>query len=407
MTTLVQSKYFGGYGGTGAGVTTTLNAAATTGNSICVTLVIPVASVITSLKTSTGQDLTLDKAAETSSTAAQNILFYSVVGITGSPTGIVLKLAADATVYVYAEEVSGMASTLIVDANPTRSTGSSTTPTISVTTATANAYIRYLSSYGSKETFTAGAGYTANDAGLLGRHGQFNVNVGAAGAKSVTATINSSNSWAVSAIAYKTGAVLPAVSTVSSESATEGSSIAHTVTLGGSTSGITNYGSTLTGVTATGDGTDFTSDLASATYSNGVTFSGGNMVVPDAVSTWTVTISTASDAFDEIDETYTLTIEGVSGTGAILDDDAAPVISGTASVAVSAGANVVITYTLSAASGKSITATLAVIDGTAVGGVDYTNTITSGMFSDGVTISGATVTIPAGVASFTLTIPTA
>jgi len=90
--------------------------------------------------------------------------------------------------------------------------------TISVTTTTANAYIRYLSSYASGQTFTAGAGYTAAYTSSLGRHGQFNVDVGAAGTKSVSATIGGSDSWAVSAIAYKTGA--PATPDVTIDDAT-------------------------------------------------------------------------------------------------------------------------------------------------------------------------------------------
>ena len=222
-----------------------------------------------------------------------------------------------------------------------------------------------------------------------------------------TGPSDSSNSILV---LFKPGAAGPTVTTVSSNSATEGSTIVHTVTLSGATSGSTNFAATLAGVTATGSGTDFTSDLASATYSNGVTFSGGNMVVPDAVSGWTVTIATTGDTLDEANETATLTIGGTAGTLTITDDDAAPTITGTASSTVTAGDPVVITYS-PGLSGQTRTYTLALTDGTAVGGTDYDNTTVTGDFAvtagtGSVSISGSTVTVDPGVTEFTLTIGT-
>ena len=203
----------------------------------------------------------------------------------------------------------------------------------------------------------------------------------------------------------------PTVSSVTQTSGgTEGSPAVMTVALSGATSGSTNFAATLVGVTATGSGTDFTSDLASATYSNGVTFSGGNMVVPDAVSGWTVTIATTGDTLDEANETATLTVGGTAGTLTITDDDAAPTITGTASSTVTAGSPVVITYS-PGLSGQSRTYTLALTDGTAVGGTDYDNTTVTGDFAvtagtGSVSISGSTVTVDPGVTEFTLSIGT-
>lgn len=111
----------------------------------------------------------------------------------------------------------------------------------------------------------------------------------------------------------------PTVSTVSSNSANEGSNIVHTVTLSGATAAITNYAASLAGGTATGGGADYTSALASLTYSAGVTVSGGNLVVPSGVSSFTVTVPTATDVATEGNETYTLTVGGVAGTGTIVD----------------------------------------------------------------------------------------
>ena len=133
------------------------------------------------------------------------------------------------------------------------------------------------------------------------------------------------------------------------------------------------------------------------------------MVVPDAVSGWTVTIATTSDTLDEANETATLTVGGTAGTLTITDDDAAPTLTGTASSTVTAGDPVVITYS-PGLSGQTRTYTLALTDGTATGGTDYDNTmagdfaVTAGTGS--VSISGNTVTVDPGVTEFTLSIGT-
>ena len=113
---------------------------------------------------------------------------------------------------------------------------------------------------------------------------------------------------------------------------------------------------------------------------------------------------------DEVNETATLTVAGTAGTLTITDDDAAPTLTGTASSTVTAGDPVVITYS-PGLSGQSRTYTLALTDGTAVGGTDYDNTTVTGDFAvtagtGSVTISGSTVTVSAGVTAFTLTIGT-
>ena len=243
-------------------------------------------------------------------------------------------------------------------------------------------------------------------------HGSAYKIAGAAGSETVTWPEYSGTGYTRAVlVALKAGASGPTVTGVTQTSGgTEGSPAVMTVSLSGATSGSTNFAATLVGVTATGSGTDFTSDLASATYSNGVTFSGGNMVVPDAVSGWTVTIATTSDTLDEANETATLTVGGTAGTLTITDDDAAPTITGTASSTVTAGDPVVITYS-PGLSGQTRTYTLALTDGTAVGGTDYDNTTVTGDFAvtagtGSVSISGSTVTVDPGVTEFTLTIGT-
>ena len=232
---------------------------------------------------------------------------------------------------------------------------------------------------------------------------------GAAGSETVTWPDYSAIEYTRSVlVALKAGASGPTVSTVSSNSATEGSSIVHTVTLSAAVTGsAASYAITLAGGTATGGGTDYTSTLSNGMFSDSVTVSGGNISVPVGVSTFTVTVSTAGDTIDEANETYTLTIGGTAGTGTINDDDAAPVITVGDAPSVTAGSPAIFTISLDRAKSTSITVDAACVDGTLVGGVGYTSNLASATISNGVTFGAGALTIPAGVTSFTVSIPTA
>lgn len=329
--------------------------------------------------------------------------------ISGAPTQIRVDVSSGTEqVHLSLVEVTGLAATSPFEAFTSVNDGWTTTHSLAYTTASANALALATIGHGTDAgTPTGTGGWTAFTHTTVERDGLYIADTGAAGSKNLTFTTSGTAQSFAFIVVYKMDASAPTVTTVSGNSATEGSAITHTVTLSGATSGSTYYAATLVGVTATGGGTDFTSDLASATYSNGVTFSAGNMVVPDAISSWTVTISTASDTLDEANETYTLTVGGVSGTGTITDDDASPALLIPGPVTVDSGDSVVASYTLGAVSGRVTQARLVLTDGTAVGGVDYTNTFPAATLSDGVTISAGVLSIPAGVGSFTITIPTA
>lgn len=394
MTTQVQNKYLANYGGTGAGVNFALTSAATAGNAICVTLTMATTAVISSVTDSNGVALTLDKAAETVQQANQKIYFYSLPSVSGTPTGINVKLTTDNSIYCYMEEVSGMATASIVDVNPTKATGGyNTTPTMSLTTTTADVYIRALMSYGAARTITPGAGYTANDTASVSRHGVFNVNVGAAGSKTVDATISSAEDWAVSAIGYKTGASGATVSTITGTTVTEASSIVFTTTMSGTGGGTFAYSWSGTATSA-----DYTQTLTNGMFattggSGNVTVSGSNITVDSTVTAFTVTVPTTTDTLDEADETVRLVIGGVTASsGTITDDDAAPTIT-VDDVTESAG-SCIFTVSLSAASGKSITVDYATADGTSTAGVDYTAASGTLTFAAGETTKTVTVTVP-------------
>lgn len=219
-------------------------------------------------------------------------------------------------------------------------------------------------------------------------HLSYLADAGAAGTKSSTLTFSGACSAWVFGVVYK--AAKPAVTSVSNETGAEGVTITHTVTLASATTATTGYSGVLTGVTASTT-TDLTSTLLTATYSNGVTFSAGNFSVPSGVSSWTVAIVTTQDVLDEVDETYTLNVDGTIGTGTITDDDAAPTIS--VNDASENAMQVAFTVSLSAASGKTITVDYATANGSKTAGTDYTAATGTLTFAAGETSKTVTVAV--------------
>ena len=80
------------------------------------------------------------------------------------------------------------------------------------------------------------------------------------------------------------------------------------MTLSGASASDTTYSFSLADVSATA-GTDFTN---APVFSNGVTLAGGVITVPAGVTSFTVSVPTTADTIDEANETYTLTVGGVS-----------------------------------------------------------------------------------------------
>jgi predicted secreted protein len=181
-----------------------------------------------------------------------------------------------------------------------------------------------------------------------------------------------------------------------------------TVNLSNASSTATTFALTLANGSAT-----LTNDyLNTMTFSDGVTFASGNVSVPAGVTSFTVTVPTVNDTVNEAAENFTLVIGGVTGTGNITDNDGAPTITkvGTAGsaagvneVTVTEGAAAVFTVNLSNASSTATTFALTLANGSATLTNDYLNTMT---FSDGVTFASGNVSVPAGVTSFTVTVPT-
>ena len=173
--------------------------------------------------------------------------------------------------------------------------------------------------------------------------------------------------------------------TITDASATEGSNITVTVTLGNpSSEPITVTISTADG-TATA-GTDYTSGPYVVTFPAGTTVA-------------TFDIPTGDDLLDEIDETIDLSITATTGTvgdtsdtavATILDDDGAPTVT-ISDATVTEGGNLVFDVTLSNPAAADITVTLATADGTATEPGDYPATTSTLTFSAGDTAGTFTV----------------
>ncbi|MEA3210744.1 MAG: large repetitive protein [Chthoniobacter sp.] len=130
------------------------------------------------------------------------------------------------------------------------------------------------------------------------------------------------------------------------------------------------------------------------------------LTIPKGQTTGTISIPIINDTLDEANETFTVTLTGVTnaafGTaiaaqGTITDDDAAPVVTiGNAATAEGTGTNpnAVFTVTLSAISGQDVTVKYATANGTAVAVKDYTAAAAT-----------AAITIPAGQKTGTVSIP--
>jgi VCBS repeat-containing protein len=167
---------------------------------------------------------------------------------------------------------------------------------------------------------------------------------------------------------------VPTIQSVSAASATEGGSLVHTITLSNGSSVATTYAYSLGGGTAS-SGVDYN---AAVTFSNGVTLSGGILTVPAGVTSFTATIASIQDTIDEPNETYNLTVGGVTGVGTINDDDAAPTLTvNNISVAEVDNINAVFTVSLSNPSSTAVTVGLSFGGGTAIGGTNFANNTTT------------------------------
>ncbi|MFC3178395.1 beta strand repeat-containing protein, partial [Undibacterium amnicola] len=164
----------------------------------------------------------------------------------------------------------------------------------------------------------------------------------------------------------------------------------------------------LGGGTATA-GSDYNS---TATFNNGVTLVGGNLIVPAGVSSFTVTVVTIDDAVADsaATETLPLVIGGLTGNGGIVDNEPVPTAAVSNVTVAENGGFAQFTLSLSGLSSVATSFSLALANGSATGaGVDYGSSGASNLqvsTNGGTTwVNANTVTIPAGTLSVLVRTP--
>ena len=191
---------------------------------------------------------------------------------------------------------------------------------------------------------------------------------------------------------------VPTVTAISAPSAQEGLALVYSVTLSGASSTSNTLPFSL------GGGTAAVSDYGTPVFSNGVTLNAGVLTIPPGVTSFTVTVPASTDSIVEGNETLPLTVGGISATGIIVDAGAVPVISAVSAASQTEGASLVHTVTLSFASSSPTSFAFTLGGGTSTAtGADFNG---PPVFSNGVTLVGANLNIPAGVSSFTISVPT-
>ncbi len=126
----------------------------------------------------------------------------------------------------------------------------------------------------------------------------------------------------------------------------------------------------------------------------------------------TIIINLIEDSVFEGNEGFTVNLSNAAngslsdalGQGTIVDNDAAPSVSSVGAAAAAEGGNLVHTVTLSNASSTASSFAFSLTGASATAGTDFNDAVIT--FSNGVTLSGGNITVPAGVTSFTVSYAT-
>jgi CSLREA domain-containing protein len=150
---------------------------------------------------------------------------------------------------------------------------------------------------------------------------------------------------------------------------------------------------------------DYTSTNSTAVAGNDFTAAGGTLTFGASDTSQTIVILITSDALDEADETFSVTLSNAGGatigapsmaTVTITDDDSAPSLSvSDANVTEGNGGTTTLTFNvnLSTASGRQVTVDYTTIDQTANGGSDYGARFGTLTFAPSETLQTITVTV--------------
>ncbi|MFV8457362.1 Calx-beta domain-containing protein, partial [Vibrio owensii] len=216
----------------------------------------------------------------------------------------------------------------------------------------------------------------------------------------------------------------PTVTSITSTTVNEGEVATLDVTLSNVSTTPTVVNMTLADGSAEG-GVDYTNTLVTITYEDNTTEvinvepDGGFVVtVPANDSAYSVTMSTTDDELTENTETFTLSgatdVQGVPaiGTTTIIDNDA-QLVASISNELINEGEAGTFDVTLSNASDTDSIVSMTLADGTADGGVDYTDTQVTITYADNSTEIVAVnpdgsfdVTVPANDTTYSITVST-
>ncbi|CAE6906084.1 COG2931 [Vibrio sp. B1ASS3] len=224
------------------------------------------------------------------------------------------------------------------------------------------------------------------------------------------------------------------VASISNELINEGEAGAFDVTLSNASDTDSIVSMTLTDGTADG-GVDYTDTQVTITYADNSTEvvavnpdGSFNVTVPANDTTYSITVSTTDDDLFEGPETFTLSgatavqTTPAEGTGTIVDDgsgpgpdpdDDRPTVASISSTTVNEGDPATLDVTMSNASTTDTVVSMTLADGTADGGVDYTDTQVTITYADNSTEVVAVnpdgsfdVTVPANDTTYSITVST-
>ncbi|EBA08005.1 hypothetical protein [Sagittula stellata] len=111
------------------------------------------------------------------------------------------------------------------------------------------------------------------------------------------------------AIAAQLDSYFATVDSVTSAIGPEGTTLVHTATLSVTSDGSERLGF-LRGNTSTSD-----ADVGAISYSDGVILSGGSLVLPAGLTSFTISVATVDDSEVESDEVCGLSVAGIPATG--------------------------------------------------------------------------------------------
>ncbi|MFV8449943.1 Calx-beta domain-containing protein [Vibrio campbellii] len=226
----------------------------------------------------------------------------------------------------------------------------------------------------------------------------------------------------------------PTVASISSTTVNEGDPATLDVTMSNASTTDTVVSMTLADGTADG-GVDYTNTQVTITYADSSTEvvpvnpdGSFDVTVPANETTYSITVSTTDDDLFEGSETFTLSgatavqTAPAEGTGTIVDDgsgpgpdpdDDRPTVASISSTSVNEGDPATLDVTMSNASTTDTVVSMTLADGTADGGVDYTNTQVTVTYADSSTEVVAVnpdgsfaVTVPAMDTTFSVTMET-